>query len=148
MYWVKFLKNGSDAGALDWEAIGGTWGVATSNLKNWTPINKNLPTRLYEVCEKINNCEDKNAEVMSKYVHKYFDNIYSHLLGLSTLLKPNAKVNYIVGNSSFYGHFVETQEIIAENLKQIGYKEVCINAIRRRNTKKGLFEYNVKATWN
>jgi DNA modification methylase len=148
MYWVKFLKNGSDAGALDWEAIGGTWGVATSNLKNWEPTNKNLPTRLYEVCEKIGKCEDKNAEIMSKYVHKYFDNIYSHLLGLSTLLKSNAKINYIVGNSSFYGNFVETQEIIAENLKQIGYKKVCVNAIRRRNTKKGLFEYNVKASWN
>jgi len=147
MYWIKFLKNGSDAGALDWETIGGTWGVATSNLKSWTPANKNLPTRLYEICEKIGNCDDKNAKVMSKYVHKYFDNIYSHLSNLSTLLKPNAKVNYIVGNSSFYGHFVETQEIIAENLRQIGYKKVCINTIRRRNTKKGLLEYNVKAAW-
>jgi len=147
MYWVKFLKNGSDAGALDWEAIGGTWGVATSNLKNWMPTNKNLPTRLYEVCEKISNCEDKNAEVMSRYVHKYFDNMYSHLLHLSSLLKPNAKVNYIVGNSSFYGHFVETQEIIAESMKQIGYEKICINAIRKRNTKKGLLEYNVKAIY-
>lgn len=25
MYWSKFLHNGSDAGVLDWEAIGGTW---------------------------------------------------------------------------------------------------------------------------
>jgi DNA modification methylase len=146
MYWVKFLKNGSDAGALDWEAIGGTWGVATSNLKNWTPINTNLPHRLYEVCEKINRCEDKNAEVLSKYVHKYFDNIYSHLFNMSKLLKSNAKVNYIVGNSSFYGHFVETQEIIAESMGQIGYKKIKIDTIRRRNTKKGLLEYNVKAS--
>ncbi|MDR0682692.1 MAG: site-specific DNA-methyltransferase [Dysgonamonadaceae bacterium] len=147
MYWVKFLKNGSDAGALDWEAIGGTWGVATSNLKNWTPLNNNLPGRLYEICEKIGKCEDKNAEVMSRYVHKYFDNIHSHLLNMSILLKPDAKVNYIVGNSSFYGYFVETQEIIAEIMKQIGYMNVCIHTIRRRNTKKGLLEYNVKANW-
>jgi DNA modification methylase len=147
MYWVKFLKNGSDAGALDWEAIGGTWGTATSNLKNWTPTNHNLPSRLYDVCEKIGKCEDKNAEVMSKYVHKYFDNIYSHLLKMSFLLKQNAKVNYIVGNSSFYGHFVETQDFIAESMKQIGYKQTKINTIRRRNTKKGLLEYNVKSVW-
>jgi DNA modification methylase len=147
MYWVKFLKNGGDAGALDWEAIGGTWGIATSNLKSWKPINHNLPSRLYEVCEKISKCEDKNAEVMSKYVHKYFDNIYSHLLNMINLLKPKAKVNYIVGNSSFYGHFVETQEIIAESMRQIGYKKISINTIRRRNSKKGLLEYNVKANW-
>jgi len=57
MYWVKFLKNGSDAGQLDWEAIGGTWGTATSNLKKWQPINTNLPERLYEVCEKIKTSE-------------------------------------------------------------------------------------------
>lgn len=87
MYWVKFLTNGSDAGALDWEAIGGTWGTATSNLKNWKPINHNLPNRLYDVCKKIGKCEDKNAETMSKYVHKYFDDIYSHLLKMSCLLK-------------------------------------------------------------
>ena len=84
---------------------------------------------------------------MSKYVNKYFDNIYSHLFNLSKLLKPNAKINYIVGNSSFYGHFVETQDIIAKSLKQIGYEKISINAIRRRNTKRDLLEYNVKATW-
>jgi DNA modification methylase len=148
MYWVKFLKNGADAGALDWEAIGGTWGVATSNLKNWTPANTNLPTQLYDVCDKISKCEDKNAKTMSRYVHKYFDNIYSHLLNMSFLLKPNAKVNYIVGNSSFYGHFVQTQDIIAECMKQIGYTIITINTIRRRNTKKGLLEYNIRALFN
>ncbi|MDR1544308.1 MAG: hypothetical protein LBS50_07900 [Prevotellaceae bacterium] len=148
MYWVKFLKNGADAGALDWETIGGTWGIATSNLKNWTPTNKNLPAHLYDVCDKISRCEDKNAETMSKYVHKYFDNIYSHLLNMSVLLKPNAKVNYIVGNSSFYGHFVETQDIIAECMKQIGFTIIAINTIRRRNTKKGLLEYNIRAYFN
>jgi DNA modification methylase len=145
MYWVKFLQNGSDAGSLDWESIGGTWGTATSKLKTWNPVNNNLPCHLYEVCSQINNRGNKNAPIMSQYVHKYFDDIYSHLLSLSGLLKSNAKINYIVGNSSFYGHFVETQNIIAEIMKQIGYKKIKINTIRQRNTKKGLFEYNVKA---
>jgi DNA modification methylase len=148
MYWTKFLTNGSDAGSLDWEAIGGTWGTATSNLKKWMPVNKNLPHQIYEVCEKINNSNDKNATLMSQYVHKYFDDIYSHLSKLSKLLKPDAKLNYIVGNSSFYGHFVHTQEIIAEIMKHNGYKKIKINTIRRRNTKKGLLEYLIKATWN
>jgi DNA modification methylase len=146
MYWGKFLSKGSDAGALDWEAIGGTWGVATSNLKNWRPINSKLPHRLYEVCENIRLCRDKHAEVMSRYVHKYFDDIYSHLISMLPLLKPNAKVNYIVGNSSFYGHFVETQELIAECMRQIGYDKISIHTVRRRNSKKGLLEYNVKAS--
>ena len=148
MYWVKFLKNGSDAGQLDWEAIGGTWGTATSNLKKWQPVNKNLPERLYEVCEKIKTSKDKNSEVMSLYVHKYFDDMYSHLVTLRKSLKSNAKLNYIVGNSSFYGNFVDTEKILSESMLKIGYKKIQIQNIRRRNTKKGLFEFNVRAVWN
>jgi DNA modification methylase len=145
MYWVKFLHNGSDAGTLDWEAIGGTWGTATSKLKNWKPVNKNLPERLYTVCNDIQRSGDKHSDVMSFYVHKYFDDMYSHLQKITTILKPDAKLNYIVGNSSFYGHFVDTENIIAESMKDVGYKNITIQTIRKRNTNKGLFEFNVKA---
>ncbi|MCL2598253.1 MAG: site-specific DNA-methyltransferase [Paludibacter sp.] len=148
MYWVKFLKNGSDAGQLDWEAIGGTWGTATSNLKKWQPVNTNLPEQLYEVCEKIKASEDKNSEIMSLYVHKYFDDMYSHFATLRKSLKYNAKINYIVGNSSFYGNFVDTEKILSESMNKIGYKRIQIQNIRRRNTKKGLYEFNVRAVWD
>ncbi len=147
MYWIKFLHNGYDAGALDWEAIGGTWGTATSNLKDWKPVNNNLPERLYEVCRKIKNSGDKHSAVMSNYVHKYFDDMFEHLKNLKGLLKPNAKLNYIIGNSSFYGHFVDTEKILAEILIQLGYNNIDIETIRRRNTKKGLLEFNVKSLW-
>ena len=147
MYWIKFLKNSTDAGTLDWDSIGGTWGTATSNLKMWEPVNADLPNQLYEVCEKIKSSGDKNSDTMCRYVHKYFDDMYSHLQNISSILKPNALLNYIVGNSSFYGHFVNTEKILAETMSKIGYKDVKISAIRKRNTKKGLFEFNVKAKW-
>jgi hypothetical protein len=35
MYWLGYLSSGRQAGELDWQAIGGTWGVATSNLTTW-----------------------------------------------------------------------------------------------------------------
>jgi DNA modification methylase len=146
MYWVKFLNNGADAGALDWEAIGGTWGTATSNLKNWKPTNFNLPERLYEVCNKIDKSGDKNSGLMSNYVHKYFDDMYLHLQNIGGLLKPDAKLNYIVGNSSFYGYFVDTEKILAESMKQLGYQNIKIRMIRKRNSKKGLFEFLVKSS--
>ncbi len=147
MYWVKFLHNGYDAGSLDWEAIGGTWGTATSNLKCWNPINKNLPSQLYEVIDKINSSGDKNSSVMSNYVHKYFDDMHSHLKNIRGLLKSKAKINYIVGNSSFYGYFVDTEKILAESMRQLDYKNIAIDTIRRRNTKKGLLEFNVRASF-
>ncbi len=37
MYWLGFLTDPSQAGELDWKAIGGTWGVATSRLTDWVP---------------------------------------------------------------------------------------------------------------
>lgn len=37
MYWLGFLCDGRQAGELDWKAIGGTWGCATSNLTHWQP---------------------------------------------------------------------------------------------------------------
>lgn len=147
MYWIKFLNNGCDAGTLDWETIGGTWGAATSNLKKWDPVNMNLPKQLYAVCNDIRSSGDKNSDIMSLYVHKYFDDMHSHLQKITTILKPDAKLNYIVGNSSFYGRFVNTELIIAECMQSIGYKNITIRTIRKRNTNKGLFEFNVKAQW-
>lgn len=147
MYWSKFLHNGSDTGVLDWKAIGGTWGTATSNLKDWKPANLNLPKRLYDVCEKIALSGDKNSLLMSSYVHKYFDDMFSHIENIKPILKQNAKLNYIVGNSSFYGHFVDTEKILSDIFNQLGYKNVGVDIIRRRNTKRGLLEFNVKAEW-
>jgi hypothetical protein len=37
MYWLGYLQDGHSAGELDWQAIGGTWGCATSNLSKWQP---------------------------------------------------------------------------------------------------------------
>jgi len=37
MYWLGYLDSGNQAGELDWQAIGGTWGCATSKLMSWTP---------------------------------------------------------------------------------------------------------------
>ncbi len=148
MYWAKFLNNANEAGVLDWKTIGGTWGTATSNLKTWNPINNDLPSILYETCEKIKNSEDKNSALMSLYVHKYFDDMYEHLKNLKSILKPNAKLNYIVGNSSFYGNFVHTDLILSKILSSLGYKDLSVDVIRRRNTKKGLLEFNIRARYS
>jgi hypothetical protein len=37
MYWLGYLQNAREAGELDWKAIGGTWGCATSRVGKWNP---------------------------------------------------------------------------------------------------------------
>jgi hypothetical protein len=69
----------------------------------------------------------------------------SHFENLYPILKPNAKIFYIVGNSKFYDTLVPTESLYADMMRQSGFVDVAIETIRKRNSKKELFEYLVSA---
>ncbi|WP_346208930.1 hypothetical protein [Aeromonas salmonicida] len=148
MYWTKFLDKASEAGELDWKAIGGTWGIATSRLKDWAPSDIELPNTLLKSCEDILNSGDKNSELMARYVHKYFYDMHLHFSSIRPLLDENAKLDYIVGNSTFYGVHVPSDKIYEESLCLLGFSDVSSTIVRKRNSKKELFEYCVSARWS
>ena len=147
MYWTKFLDHAKEAGELDWKAIGGTWGIATSRLKDWAPTNVELPAILIAACRRIQNTGDKNSDLMARYVHKYFYDMHLHFTTLRKLLDKDAKLDYIVGNSTFYGVHVPSEKIYAESLRVLGYTNITSRIVRKRNSKKELYEYCVTATW-
>ena len=148
MYWLGFLENGRDAGELDWASIGGTWGIATSRLMDWS---RGRTKYWYEVLEnaveKISDKENANGKIMANYVAKYFEDIWVHLENLRGVLADGARVHYIVGNSTFYGVMVPVEEIYSEMLRQLGFKDVKCRAVRKRNSKKELVEFDVSAVW-
>ncbi len=148
MYWSKFLHNGSDAGELDWKAMGGTWGIATSRLKNWQPTQANLPDFLHETCANIESPENANGDLMARYVHKFFEDLAEHIKNVRPILNPGSSLHYVIGNSSFYGVFVHTEKILADILQKTGYSNITTTPIRKRNSKKGLIEFCVSAKWN
>lgn len=148
MYWLDFLSNGRDAGELDWETIGGTWGIATSKLSDWErPTEQFRNEQLLDVLDKIANTNNKNGNVLSKYVAKYFDDMWSHFKGLTPILAPRSEIHYIVGNSTFYGTLVSTEQLYAEMLKILGFSNIECKPIRKRNSKKELIEFDVIARW-
>lgn len=148
MYWLGFLVNGRDAGEMDWTAIGGTWGIATSRLMDWErPSERFNSDRLSSVLHKIAHVDNKNGVVLANYVAKYFDDMWAHFRGLTPVLAPNAEVHYIVGNSTFYGTLVSTELLYAEMLAALGFSEIECRAIRKRNSKKELVEFDVVARW-
>ncbi len=147
MYWTKFLDTAREAGEMDWRAIGGTWGVATSRLHGWVPDDPALPASLGRVVSRILNTKQKNSSLMANYVRKYFHDVHSHLRCLQKSLKKGAVLSYIVGNSSFYGVQVRTDELLMESLRMLGFANASSTVIRKRNSKKELFEYCVRATW-
>lgn len=150
MYWLGFLMNGRDAGELDWKAIGGTWGIATSRLTDWKrPADGfNSSACLAKAIDQIAHADNKNGVVLAQYVAKYFDDMWTHFRHLPSVLARGAELHYIVGNSTFYGTLVPTELLYAEMLTMLGFTDIECRAIRKRNSKKALIEYDVVARWN
>lgn len=148
MYWLGFLINGRDAGELDWVAIGGTWGVATSRLTEWKRSVEHCSYALLEdVTTQIAHADNKNGSLLSNYVAKYFEDMWSHFQNLIPILAPDAELHYIVGNSTFYGVLLPVEKIYAAMLEALGFEKVECRAIRKRNSKKELIEFDVTAVW-
>ena len=146
MYWLGYLVESHEAGEMDWKAIGGTWGVATSRLNDWQSSYDFVHPHLSDVCQAIRASSNKNGELLANYVSKYFDDIFGHFKSLQTVIRPGCRVHYIVGNSTFYGTALNTQEIYADIMRGHGFENVEVKAIRKRNSKKELFEYAVSST--
>lgn len=148
MYWLGFLESGRDAGEMDWEAIGGTWGIATSRLNDWERSSQYFRSdQLKNALDGIAHVNNKNGKLLAKYVAKYFDDMWSHFGDLTKLLAPRAELHYIVGNSTFYGSMVSTELIYAEMLSELGFHDIKCEPIRKRNSKKELVEFDVIAKW-
>jgi hypothetical protein len=88
MYWLGFLADGRGAGELDWRAIGGTWGCATSNLVRWRP--ETVTPVPYHGFERILGRIAARSDVLSRYVHKYFLDMTGHCRGLFRCVRPGA----------------------------------------------------------
>lgn len=147
MYWLGYLHEAREAGELDWQAIGGTWGIATSRLNTWSASENYQNDHLSSVVTTILQAENKHAETMSQYVHKYHEDIFAHLSSLTDLLNDGARVHYIIGNSIFYGTLVKVEDLYADMMKKVGFSNIVIKAIRKRNSKKELVEFDVSASW-
>ncbi|GAB4424182.1 MAG: site-specific DNA-methyltransferase [Chloroflexi bacterium OHK40] len=143
MYWLGYLKDGREAGELDWQAIGGTWGIATSNTGKWSPPTTR-PIPYAQFPEILGGIATK-SDILSRYVHKYFYDMVDHISELLVVTKSGGSINYIVGNSKFYDIIIPTEEVFAALFKASGFVDINIKPIRKRTSKKELYEYIVSA---
>lgn len=143
MYWLGFLSDGRAAGELDWKAIGGTWGCATSMLSTWAPNGHGeIPFPQFDhIVREIG----EGHALLGRYVHKYFEDIKNHILGLKDVLAPGARCHYIVGNSKFYDTMLPVEAIYAALFDDAGFVGVETEMIRKRTSKKELYEFIVHA---
>jgi hypothetical protein len=133
MYWLGFLQTGRQAGELDWEAIGGTWGCATSNLQKWSP-NESIPVPFQDF-ERIINDIRSSSKVLATYVDKYFRDMQEHVRAVYSVVKRGGCVNYIVGNSKFYDVLLPVEQIFAALFRDVGFIDVEVRTLRKRTSK-------------
>jgi hypothetical protein len=142
MYWLGYLKDGREAGELDWQAIGGTWGIATSRLQTWQPIKQ---TAILSEYEPLFQQVSERSPVLGNYLHKYFEDTATHLESVHAALQCSGKIFYIVGNSKFYDTLIPVERIYADLLSEVGFHDVTVELLRKRNSKKELFEFVISA---
>ena len=143
MYWLRYLEDRTRAGVLDWRAIGGTWGVATSNLGSWSPepgaplLGADIEARLSAIAER--------SLVLSRYVRKYFHDMAAHLGSLGRVLRPGGRALFVVGNSKFYDVVVPVEQVLARQFEAAGFSGVNVETLRKRSSKKELYEFLISA---
>jgi hypothetical protein len=142
MYWLGYLKEAREAGELDWQAIGGTWGIATSWVGRWRSNGREVDYPGFaQMIQRI----AEQSQLLANYVHKYFVDIAQHLTSLFPHIAPGGKVFYIVGNSKFYETLVPVENIYASLLQTAGFANPEVTLLRKRNSKKELYEFLISA---
>jgi SAM-dependent methyltransferase len=147
MYWMGYLTDARAAGDLDWRAIGGTWGAATSNVARWEPDSPlRIPYAGFEaIVAAVSSSSGRHADLLARYIAKYFHDTVLHAQELFEVVKSGGTIHYIVGNSKFYDTMVPTEELYAAIFEDVGFENVAIKTLRKRTSKKELFEYLVSA---
>jgi hypothetical protein len=140
MYWLGYLREAREAGEMDWQAIGGTWGIATSRLQGWMSDDVSLDQ---PQITRIVHAIGEESAILANYVHRYFVDMAQHFKSLYQTLKPAARLFYIIGNSKFYNTLIPVEDIYADLMTQQGFTEVSIKTLRKRNSKKELYEFVV-----
>jgi hypothetical protein len=141
MYWLGFLDDGRQAGELDWRAIGGTWGSATSQLNGWAPAEALELPGFAAVVRKI----EGQSPLLARYVERYFCDMNEHVRALSKVIAPGGDAHYVIGNSKFFDVMVPAQRLLAALLERHRFVSTQSRVLRRRTSKKELFEYVVSA---
>ena len=146
LYWLSYLTDAKQAAELDWTAIGGTWGMATSRVGQWKPTDDRVIAYkpLMSILRKVAR-GGPSGPLLGRYIHKYFFDMVEHVDQLRQVMKPGGIAYYIVGNSKFYGTLLPVQDIYAAMFQAQGFEDVKVRAFRKRSSKRELFEFLVEA---
>jgi hypothetical protein len=137
MFYLGLVKSGQEVGQLEVDAIGGTWGKATSILERDVDYRSAVVAR---ALRGIPQSIGQHGRLMQNYVIRYFNDMETHIESLVPFLRKRARLAYVIGNSKFYGITLPSDEILADVFEAHGLRVASIERMRRRNSKSGLYE--------
>ncbi len=137
LFFFEFIKNAAAVGQLETDAIGGTWGKATSVLSHGVKPNNAL---IESLLETYILGMPTGGELMASYVVKYFNDMYEHAGQVAQVCKKKARLAYVIGNSKFFDQPLPSDEILASIFGEFGFELESIEKMRRRQSKTGLYE--------
>lgn len=89
LFFFDFIKSARAVGQLETDAIGGTWGKATSVLAHGiAPKNKLIKSLLDPYLHGIH----PNGNLMANYIVKYFNNMHDHAAQIAEVCKKQARL--------------------------------------------------------
>ncbi len=137
LFFFEFIKNAEAVGQLETDAIGGTWGRATSVLAAGVePKNDVVRSLLSPFLENI----QVKGDLMASYVTKYFNDIFDHAEQIAKVCTERCRLAYVIGNSKFYDHPLRSDEILGAIFHHFGFRLDRIDKMRKRQSKAGLYE--------
>lgn len=137
LFFFDFLDSAAAVGQLETEALGGTWGKATSVLSAGVkPKNEFIARLLQPYLEAI----PANGRLMAHYVTKYFNDLYDHAREIEQVCERRCRLAYVIGNSKFYERPLPSDELLAHIFGYCGFVLDRIDRMRKRQSKTGLYE--------
>ncbi len=137
LFFFDFIGSAKAVGQLETDAIGGTWGKATSILSAGVAPKNEVVRRLLEpYIGKIH----MDGDLMAHYVTKYFNDLYDHAGEIDKVCDANSRLAYVIGNSKFYDNPLPSDEILADIFGHFGFALDRIDRMRKRQSKSGLYE--------
>src|SRR4029077_3192189 len=128
LFFLDFVSDAAAIGRLETEAVGGTWGKATSILaRGIEPSNLLIDALLAPYTANING----DSRLMRSYINKYFNDMFEHARDLARVCARGGRLAYVIGNSRFFGHILPSDELLAAIFRHCGFALDRIDRMRR-----------------
>jgi hypothetical protein len=137
LFFMEIFNAAHRSADLDCQAIGGTWGRATSELYT---AHLEPEAAIASILQPLSLELRQRSQLMHNYAVKYFNMLYAHIESLRSVARRPFRGAYVVGNSRLSGVEVHTDALLAKIFEQCGFKVDEILILRKRGGRKKLFE--------